>query len=27
VLERVPREQADKAKAQLEGAGGSVELK
>jgi large subunit ribosomal protein L7/L12 len=27
VLERVPREQADKAKAQLEGAGASVELK
>jgi large subunit ribosomal protein L7/L12 len=27
VLERVPREQADKAKAQLEAAGGSVELK
>ena len=27
VLERVPREQADKARAQLEGAGGSVELK
>jgi large subunit ribosomal protein L7/L12 len=27
VLERVPREQAEKAKAQLEGAGGSVELK
>jgi large subunit ribosomal protein L7/L12 len=27
VLERVPKEQADKAKAQLEGAGGSVELK
>jgi large subunit ribosomal protein L7/L12 len=27
VLERVPRDQADKAKAQLEGAGGSVELK
>ena len=27
VLERVPKEQADKAKAQLEGAGASVELK
>jgi large subunit ribosomal protein L7/L12 len=27
VLERVPREQADKAKAQLEAAGASVELK
>jgi large subunit ribosomal protein L7/L12 len=27
VLEHVPREQAEKAKAQLEGAGGSVELK
>jgi large subunit ribosomal protein L7/L12 len=27
VLERVPRDQADKAKAQLEGAGASVELK
>jgi large subunit ribosomal protein L7/L12 len=27
VLERVPREQAEKAKAQLEGAGASVELK
>jgi large subunit ribosomal protein L7/L12 len=27
VLERVPREQADKAKAQLEAAGGTVELK
>jgi large subunit ribosomal protein L7/L12 len=27
VLENVPREQADKAKAQLEGAGASVELK
>jgi large subunit ribosomal protein L7/L12 len=27
VLERVPKEQADKAKAQLEGAGGSVDLK
>jgi large subunit ribosomal protein L7/L12 len=27
VLERVPREQADKAKAQLEGAGATVELK
>src|SRR5215218_5167390 len=27
VLEHVPREQADKAKAQLEGAGASVELK
>ena len=27
VLERVPREQAEKAKAQLEGAGGTVELK
>jgi large subunit ribosomal protein L7/L12 len=27
VLERVPREQAEKAKAQLEGAGGSAELK
>jgi large subunit ribosomal protein L7/L12 len=27
VLERVPREQADKAKAQLESAGASVELK
>jgi large subunit ribosomal protein L7/L12 len=27
VLERVPREQAEKAKAQIEGAGGSVELK
>ena len=27
VLERVPRDQADKAKAQLEAAGGSVELK
>jgi len=27
VLERVPKDQADKAKAQLEGAGGSVELK
>jgi large subunit ribosomal protein L7/L12 len=27
VLERVPREQADKARAQLEGAGASVELK
>ena len=27
VLERVPKDQADKAKAQLEGAGASVELK
>jgi large subunit ribosomal protein L7/L12 len=27
VLERVPRDQAEKAKAQLEGAGGTVELK
>jgi large subunit ribosomal protein L7/L12 len=27
VLERVPRDQADKAKAQLEGAGATVELK
>jgi large subunit ribosomal protein L7/L12 len=27
VLERVPKEQADKAKAQLEGAGATVELK
>ena len=27
VLERVPKEQADKAKAQLEGAGASVEVK
>jgi large subunit ribosomal protein L7/L12 len=27
VLERVPREQADKARAQLEGAGATVELK
>ncbi len=27
VLERVPKEQADKAKAQLEGAGASVDLK
>ncbi len=27
VLERVPRDQADKAKAQLEGAGAAVELK
>jgi large subunit ribosomal protein L7/L12 len=27
VLERVPRDQADKAKAQLEGAGASVDLK
>jgi large subunit ribosomal protein L7/L12 len=27
VLERVPKEQADKAKSQLEGAGASVELK
>src|SRR5207237_1840420 len=27
VLERVPKEQAEKAKAQLEGAGASVELK
>src|SRR5919198_1198869 len=27
ILERVPREQADKAKAQLEGAGATVELK
>jgi large subunit ribosomal protein L7/L12 len=27
VLERVPKEQADKARAQLEGAGASVELK
>jgi large subunit ribosomal protein L7/L12 len=27
VLDRVPKEQADKAKAQLEGAGASVELK
>ena len=27
VLERVPRDQADKARAQLEGAGASVELK
>jgi large subunit ribosomal protein L7/L12 len=27
VLENVPREQAEKAKAQLEAAGGSVELK
>jgi large subunit ribosomal protein L7/L12 len=27
VLENVPKEQADKAKAQLEGAGASVELK
>ncbi|HEX3202899.1 MAG TPA: ribosomal protein L7/L12, partial [Actinomycetes bacterium] len=26
-LERVPKDQADKAKAQLEGAGASVELK
>jgi ribosomal protein L7/L12 len=27
VLERVPRDQAEKAKAQLEGAGATVELK